>query len=98
MMIVSSIESTNKELIYTIRRENQMTREVMETLIEETKTATNVTESLLEKNSTAINTTVQQCTKKLKTESLEAIAATLKIQNNNNMKSKTLRKHTGNME
>ena len=75
-----------------------MTREVMETLIEETKTATNVTESLLEKNSTAINTTVQQCTKKLKTESLEAIAATLKIQNNNNMKSKTLRKHTGNME
>ena len=59
-----------------------MTREVMETLIEETKRATNVTKALLEKNSTTINTTVQQCTKKLKTESPEAIAATLKIQNN----------------
>ena len=34
------------------------------------------------KNNTTINTTVQQCTNELKTEFREAIAATLKIQNN----------------
>ena len=47
-MIVSSIESTNEELIYTIRRENQMTHEVIQTLIEETKRAANVTKALRE--------------------------------------------------
>ena len=82
LLIVSYTESTNEELMYTIRRENQMTREVMQTLIEETKRATNVTQALLEKNSTTINTTVQQCKSELKTEFREAIAATLKIQNN----------------
>ena len=54
----------------------------MQTLIEETKRVTNVTKALLEKNSTTINTTVQQCTNELKTEFWEAIAATLKTQNN----------------
>ena len=49
LLIVSSIESTNEELMYTIRRENQMTREVMQTLTEETKRATNVTKALQEK-------------------------------------------------
>ena len=82
LMIVSSIESTNEELMYTIRRENQMTREVMQALLKETKRATNVTKALLEKNSTTKNTTLQQCTNELKTEFWEAIAATLKIQNN----------------
>ena len=81
LLIVSSIDSKNEELMYTIRRENQMTHEVMQTLIEETKRATNVTEALLEKNITVLNTTVQQCTNKLKTEFREAIAANLKIQN-----------------
>ena len=42
----------------------------------------NVIKTLLEKNSTTINTTVQQCTNKLKAEFREAIAATLRIQNN----------------
>ena len=37
LLIVSSIESTNEELLYTSRRENQMTREVMQTLIKEKK-------------------------------------------------------------
>ena len=68
----------------------------MQTLTEETKRATNITKVLLEKNSTTINTTVQQYTNELKTEFREAIAATLKIQNNNdevkNTK-KTQRKH-----
>ena len=82
LLKVSSIESTNEELMYTIRRENQMTYEVMQTLIEETKRATNVTKALLEKNSTTITTTVQQCKNELKTEFSEAIAATLTIQNN----------------
>ena len=59
-----------------------MKREVMQTLIEETKRVTNVTKALLEKNSTTINTTVQQCTNEPKTEFREAIAATLKTQNN----------------
>ena len=68
--------------MYTIRRENQTTREVMQTLIEETKKATNVTKALLEKNSTTRNTTVQQYKNELKTEFREAIAATLNIQNN----------------
>ena len=82
LLIVSSIGSTKEELMYTIRRENQMTREVMQTFIEETKRATNVIKALLEKNSTTINTTVQECTNELNTEFLEATAATLKIQNN----------------
>ena len=72
----------NEELMYTIRRENQIIREVMQNLIEETKRATNVTNALLEKHSTTINTTVQQCKNELKTDFREAIAATLKIQNN----------------
>ena len=59
-----------------------MTGEVMQTLIEETKRATNVAKALLEQNSTTISTTVQQSTNELKTEFREAIAATLKIQNN----------------
>ena len=67
--------------MYNIRRENQMTREVIQTLIEETKRAANITKTLLEKNTTT-NTTVQQCTNELQTEFREAIAATLKIQNN----------------
>ena len=29
LMVVSSIESTNQELMYTIRRENQMTNEII---------------------------------------------------------------------
>ena len=37
LLIVSSIESINEELLYTSRRENQMTREVMQTLIKEKK-------------------------------------------------------------
>ena len=37
LLIVSSIESTNEELLYTSRRENQMTREVTQTLIKEEK-------------------------------------------------------------
>ena len=82
LLIVSSIESTNEELMYTIRRGNQITREVMQTLIEETKRATNISKALLEKSSATINTTVQQCTNELKTEFREAIPATLKIQNN----------------
>ena len=82
LLIVSSIESTNKELMSTIRRENQMTCEAMQTLIKETKRATNITKALPEKNSTTINTTVQQCKNELKTEFQEAIAANLKIQNN----------------
>ena len=49
LLIVSSIESTNEDLMYTRRRENQMTHAVMQTLIEETKRATNVTKALLEK-------------------------------------------------
>ena len=61
LVIISSTESTNEELMYTIRRENEMARELMQTLIEETKRATNVTKAILEKNSTTINTTVQQC-------------------------------------
>ena len=36
-MMVSSIESRKHELIYTIRRENQMGRKLMHTLIKETK-------------------------------------------------------------
>ena len=59
-----------------------MTCEVMHTLIEETKRVANVTKALLEKNRTMINTTVQQCTNEPTTEFREAIAATLKIQNN----------------
>ena len=82
VLTVSSIESTNEELMYTIRRENHMTHEVMQTLIEETKKATNVTKAPLEKNSTTINITVQQCKNELKTGFRETIAATLKIQNN----------------
>ena len=79
---VSSIELMNEELMYTIRRENQMIRDVMQNLIEETKRAKNVTNALLKKHSTTINTTVQQCKNELKTDFREAIAATLKIQNN----------------
>ena len=60
--------------MYTIRRENQMTREVMQTLIEETKRAANVTKALPEKNSATINTTVQQCPNELKAEFWETIA------------------------
>ena len=46
LLIVQSIKSTNEELMYTIRRENQMTRKVMQTLIEETNRAENVTKAL----------------------------------------------------
>ena len=35
--------------MYSIRRQNQMTREVIQTLIEETKRVTNVTKALQEK-------------------------------------------------
>ena len=60
-----------------------MAREVMQNLIEEIEErATNVTKALLEKNRATINSTVQQCTNKLNTEFREAIATTLKIQNN----------------
>ena len=78
LLKVSSIESTNEELMYTILKENQMTREVMQTLIEETKRATNVRKALLVKKSAIINSAVQQCTNGLKTELREVIAATLK--------------------
>ena len=37
LMIVQSIESTNEELMYTIRKRNQMIRKVLQILIEETK-------------------------------------------------------------
>ena len=60
-----------------------MAREVMQNLIEEIEErATNVTKALLEKHRATINSTVQQCTNKLNTEFREAIATTLKIQNN----------------
>ena len=82
LMVVSSIESTNQELMYIIRREHQMTNEIMQTLIEETKRVANVTKAPAEKKITTINTTMRQCTSELKVECREAIAATLKIQNN----------------
>ena len=47
IMMVSSIESRKHELIYTIRRENQMGRKLMHTLIKETKRAGNDTKALL---------------------------------------------------
>ena len=61
-----------------------MAREVTQNLIEEIEErATNVTKALLEKKTEPpINSTVQQCTNKLNTEYREAIATTLKIQNN----------------
>ena len=84
LLIVSLIETTSKQLIYTIQRENQMTREVMQSLIQETKRAANVSKALREKNqyNNKHNYAMQQCTNELKTEFWEAIAATLKIQNN----------------
>ena len=47
LMIVQSTESTNQDLMYIIRRENQMTCQVMQTLIEEANRAEYVTKALL---------------------------------------------------
>ena len=47
LMIVQSIESTNQDLMYIIRGENQMTGQVMQTLIEEANRAEYVTKALL---------------------------------------------------
>ena len=47
LMIVQSIESTNQDLMYIIRGENQMTGQVMQTLIEEANRAEHVTKALL---------------------------------------------------
>ena len=47
LMIVQSTESTNQDLMYIIRRENQMTCQVMQTLIEEANRVEYVTKALL---------------------------------------------------
>ena len=47
IMMVSWIESRKHELMYAIRRENQMVRELMHTLIQKAERAGNVTKALL---------------------------------------------------
>ena len=82
LLIVSSVESTNKELMHCIRRENEQTREVLKCLIEETRRSTEITKSLLETQNNRTIEVMNDCSTEIKTCLQEAVKSSWNIQNN----------------
>ena len=82
LLIVSSVESTNTELMHCIRRENEQTREVIKSLIEETRRSTEITKSLLEAQNEKTIQVIKDCSNEIKTCFQETIKSSWNIQNN----------------
>ena len=81
LLIVSLVESTNKELMHCIRRENEQTREVIKTLIEETKKSTEITKSLLQSQNERTVQVMKECCSEIKTCLEETVRNSLNTQN-----------------